>query len=183
MRAEPNDRQLVTSLLRSRDERVFRLLYRRHTPTLYPMAMRLTGDADDAADAVQDTWLRALEGLEAFAWRSTLRTWLSGILVNCIRELWRETDRKWTSDALDGLPDERPSDQPLPGGVERLDLDAALSHLAAGYRAALVLHDVEGFTHTEIAEFLGIDVGTSKSQLSRARVRLAHLLHADDGRE
>jgi RNA polymerase sigma-70 factor (ECF subfamily) len=157
------DRALVEAFLASRDERSFLALYRCHTPALYRIARRLTGSASDAEDAVQDAWLRAVRGLPAFEWRSSLRTWLTGILLNRCRELMRHNGR--------GAP-------PLPlddavGGELRpepaLDLARAVDGLALGYRTVFVLHDVEGYTHEEIGDVLGVDPGTSKSQLSRAR--------------
>jgi RNA polymerase sigma-70 factor (ECF subfamily) len=85
--SEADDRQLAEEVIRRRDESAFRRLYRRHSPALYLFALRLSGgDESRAEEMVQGTWIRALEGLPAFAWRSTLRTWLCGIAVNYGRE-------------------------------------------------------------------------------------------------
>lgn len=156
------ERALVERFVLSRDERAFRDLYRLHTPRLHRMARRLMGDTGSADDVIQDTWIRAAEGLAAFRWESRLSTWLAGIAVNRCREILRQRRR-----------DSRPQSEATParGGLEgaRIDLQRAVNELAEGYREVLVLHDVYGYTHEQIAAFLGIEVGTSKSQLSRAR--------------
>ena len=169
MSHESSDRDLVAAFLTRRDEIAFRDLYRRHTPALYAFALRLTSGRDaDAEDLVQDTWIRAAEHLHRFAWHSTLRTWLSGIVVNC----WRERVRRLTPDFT--LLDEHIAAPPDTG--VGLDLDRAIASLPDGYRAVILLHDVEGYTHEEIARLLGVEEGTSKSQLSRARRTLRQWL-------
>jgi len=170
---EPDDRRLVALFLARRDEGAFRALYRRHTPFLYRLLLRLSGGGSQTAEeGVQETWVRAVERLGEFAWRSQLRTWLAGIAIH-----WsREDARRRRRDASVALDDEA---LPAPGAlapIDRMDLERAVSELPDGYRAALLLHDVEGFTHEEIAAALGVDEGTSKSQLFRARRSLRLML-------
>jgi len=172
---EPPDRALVAAVVARGDERAFRVLYRRHTPALYRTARRL-GDQDTAAadDLVHDTWLRATDRWADFEWRSSLRTWLTGILVNVIREHRRADLRR----REEPLGDEAAIDPPPID--ERLYLEAAIAALPPGFRAVLVLHDIEGHPHEDVARILAIAVGTSKSQLLRARRRLRRWL-GDDG--
>ncbi len=159
------DRVLVSRFIRSQDEVTFRALYRRHTPALYPLALRLVGGSEsEAEDAIQDTWMRACKGLTVFEWKSTLRTWLSGILINRVREMHRDVRRRNEEELLDECL--KPTSA-RPG--ERIDLERAIARLSAGYRHVLVLHDIEGYTHEEISAQLEISVGTSKSQLFHAR--------------
>jgi Sigma-70 region 2 len=75
------DQMLVEDYLSHRDEKSFRELYRRHTPALYAFAMRFCESEPDAHDAIQDAWIRACDSLEGFQWKSSLRTWLTGILI------------------------------------------------------------------------------------------------------
>jgi RNA polymerase sigma factor (sigma-70 family) len=171
------DRDLAERVATKRDPAAFRALYGRHTPALYAIAMRLTGQPADAEDVVHDTWLRAVDALPRFEWRSSLRTWLTSILVNCTRELERQA-RPVLPFEEDLAPGEPPPQ--LPRDVDPLDLEAAIHALPPGYRRVLVLHDVEGFTHDDIAGLLGIDPGTSKSQLARARRRLRRALAPDE---
>lgn len=165
------DRDLAAAVARSGDEAAFRALYRRHTPALYRLALRLGGgDEPWAEELVQRSWIRAVEGLGAFGWRSALSTWLGGIAINCARELWRESRGEAT---LAEVGNEMPASRDSPSGPEdRIDLDRAIERLPHGYRQVFVLHDVEGYTHEEIGGLLGIEAGTSKSQLSHARRRL-----------
>lgn len=170
---EPSDQSLLERVITGGDEAAFRALYRRHTPALYRAAVRLTDDRDGSAeDFVHDTWLRASDRWREFGWKSSLRTWLTGILLNRIRE----ARRAWNRAPNDPFADL--AGEPLPLDL-RLDLADAVSRLPPGYRAAIVLHDIEGYQHEEIADLLGIEVGTSKSQLSRARRALRGWLEPD----
>jgi RNA polymerase sigma-70 factor, ECF subfamily len=170
---DPEDRRLAAAVAESGDEAAFRALYRRHTPALYRLALRLGGGDESWADElVQRAWIRAVEGLGAFAWRSAFRTWLSGIALNCAREQWRALS---ASPEVDWDPDV-PAASPARDPAVRMDLERAIARLPHGYRQVFVLHDVEGFTHGEIAGMLGIETGTSKSQLSHARRQLRGLL-------
>jgi RNA polymerase sigma-70 factor (ECF subfamily) len=161
------DRGPLQAFLKRRDEASFLALYRRHTPYLYRLALRLLGGRRaEAEDAVQDTWLRATGRLAEFRGEASLRTWLAGFTINCCRERRRTPERAPAASAPDADP------APRPPVEHRLDLERAIAALPDGYREVLVLHDLEGYTHEEIAERLGIASGTSKSQLSRARADL-----------
>jgi RNA polymerase sigma-70 factor (ECF subfamily) len=160
------DRWLVRNFLVQRDEQSFRELYHRHAPALYQLALRLAGwNVHEAEEVVQDTWMRAIEALDGFRWESSLRTWLSGITINRCRELYRQRARQSHEVVVEQLAQEISTTE----NFERLDLEQAIAALPNGYRQVLVLHDVEGYTHEEISRMLEIEVGTSKSQLSRAR--------------
>jgi len=161
---EPHDRLLAERVSHQGDEPAFRELYRRHTPRLYAFVLRLlAGNELDAEDVVQDTWIKAVEKLSQFRWESAFGTWLLGIGLNRCRELFRKRDRNWImlEEEVAAVPGE-----PL---HDRIDLETALTELPPGYRTVVVLHDVEGFTHEEIADRLEISSNTSKSQLSRGR--------------
>jgi RNA polymerase sigma-70 factor (ECF subfamily) len=174
MRAEPAavpDHALAQALLLRGDENAFRELYTRHTPRLYQLVLRIVGGAEhDAEDVVQETWIRATEALGGFRWEAAFGTWLTGIGINVARGLLRKQGR-WTTLDEAGEPW-----RPPPRDGERIDLERAIAVLPTGYRSVLVLHDVEGYTHEEIGERLGIAPGTSKSQLSHARKALRRLL-------
>jgi RNA polymerase sigma-70 factor (ECF subfamily) len=171
--AGPTDRAMVERFLRTRDEETFRALYRRHTPALHALALRLLAHrAADAEDAVQDMWIRGIGRLDGFRWEASLRTWLGSIVVNCCRERLRAGWR-WVQEDEPQAPD-RPDGEP-PVDLT-LDVDRALGQLPAGSRAVFVLHDIEGRTHDEIGTLLGIAAGTSRSQLFHARRQLRALL-------
>jgi RNA polymerase sigma-70 factor (ECF subfamily) len=171
--AEVSDRTLVEEYTRRLDEAAFLALYRRHTPALFGLAARLSaGERRDAEEIVQEAWVRAAGSLAAFRWDSSLRTWLSGIVVNSWREILRARRRDF---AWEDGPETGALEAPA---AERIDLERAVARLPQGFRAVLVLHDVEGFTHSEIGRLLGTEPGTSKSQLARARQALRRLLGA-----
>ena len=173
-RDEPTERVLAGRVLAAGDEAAFRTLYRRHTPALYRLALRLGGgDEPWAEEVVQRTWIRAVEGLAGFGWRAAFRTWLSGIAINCARELWREERNVFE---LESSGEAKVLAELGPDPGERVDLERAIAALPPGSRQVLVLHDVEGFTHQEIAEMMGIEPGTSKSQLFHARRRMREYL-------
>jgi len=173
----PTDAELAQQILRVGDEAAFRALYRRHTPALYQFVLRILGGSEmDAEDVVQETWIRAVAGLARFRWESSFRTWLTGIGLNRSRKHLRRGSRA-EHEALDAVEPEVAA----PEGAERVDLEQAVRLLPNGYRAVLVLHDVEGFTHEEIGRSLGITPGTSRSQLHFARKTLRRLLEPRGG--
>jgi RNA polymerase sigma-70 factor, ECF subfamily len=160
------DLALVREFLAARDEAAFRTLYRAHTPALYALALRLTGGDDrEAEDLVQESWTRAVRALGSFRADAALRSWLCGFVVNVRRERIR-TD--WP--VSDASPDDTPA-PPHPPDAS-LDLERAIAALPRGARDVFILHDVEGYKHREIADMLGVEPGTSKSQLARARALL-----------
>jgi RNA polymerase sigma-70 factor (ECF subfamily) len=163
--ADSEDRRLVSRFLAGRDEDAFRALYRRHTAFLYRLLLRVSGRAEAADEGVQETWVRAASDLGKFEGRSALKTWLAGIALHW----WREEERRRGRFGEPSPEDDSMPAPPLRAGTERIDLERAIAALSPGYREAIVLHDVEGYTHEEIAGLLGIGAGTSKSQLSRAR--------------
>jgi RNA polymerase sigma factor (sigma-70 family) len=154
-----DDRLLVA--VSAGDEAAFLGLYRRHTPRLFAVVMRMLGRRSDAEDAVQEAWLRAVRGLSGFRRDSSFPTWLTGIGIRCALEIIRKR-----------LPADT-NDPPEIGAAAApdlaIDLERAIAELPDGYRVVLVLHDIEGFTHQEIAELLEVEPGTSKSQLFHAR--------------
>jgi RNA polymerase sigma-70 factor (ECF subfamily) len=167
-----SDRELVESVVLDGDERAFRELYHRHTPRLYQLMLRLTGSEQDAEDVVQEAWIRATEAAANFRWESSFGTWLTGIGVNRFKELLRKRNR-WPAFNLDQVAEPESRSDSV---GERVDLERALSMLPDGYRTVLVLHDMEGYRHDEIAAQLGIAAGTSKSQLFHARRYVRALL-------
>jgi RNA polymerase sigma-70 factor (ECF subfamily) len=177
--ATSSDRQLADALVQRRDERAFRELYRRHTPRLYQLVLRMLGGRPaDAEDAVQETWIRAAESLNGFRWEAAFPTWLCGIGINVARDALRRKMRDRAVVHEDASPWEDAFQLPVRPAADgdRIDLERAIALLPEGYRAVLVLHDVEGMKHEEIGQLLGISAGTSKSQLHWARKSIRNRL-------
>ncbi len=169
-----SDSTLIERLHTLGDEGAFRTLYRRHSARMYQLHLRFAGgDVAQAEDLLQETWLRAVRHVGDFRHDGNLAAWLRGIAVNVARE-WLRAHRREGLRVVDLDPDELAMEaSPHPVAA---DLEAAIALLPAGYRAVLVLHDVEGFTHADIAEMLGIAPGTSKSQLFEARRAVRRML-------
>lgn len=146
------------------DEAAFVALHRRHSPPVYGLLCRLLGPRrPDASDLLQEAWIRAATRLSSFRGKAQFRTWLTGIALNCYREWRRRHARDLMVDVGDAdLEHTWPHDQDD-------DIRRVLAGMPDAFREILVLHDVEGYTHEEIARLLGIEPGTSKSRLSRAR--------------
>ena len=168
------DRELAVQVMTG-DEVAFRQLYQRHTPRLMALVLRFVGGHEaDAEDVVQEAWLRATERLGQFRWEAAFGSWLSAIALNLAREQLRRHSRRRE---VEWPEEEPPAAEPLER-VDPRDLERAIASLPQGYRSVLVLHDVEGYRHEEIAEQLGVSVGTSKSQLFHARRAMRHALGA-----
>jgi RNA polymerase sigma-70 factor (ECF subfamily) len=168
-----SDRELVEAVLNRKDEQAFRELYRRHTPRLLALVTRLLARSDDEAeDVVQEIWVHAFESLDRFQWGSSFPTWLTGVGLNRTRDRIRKYARSRES-AMEVVPEV----EVAPASHEtRVDLERMIAALPDDQRMVLVLHDVEGFKHREIAEHLDIPEGTSKTLLSNARQRLRAMM-------
>ena len=155
------------------EDQAIEALYRRHCGRVYTVVRRLTADDAQAEDVAQEAWLRVIRALPSFRGQSLFSTWLHRIAINCA--LYRRRREHREDETLElpvGLPDHASAGEPL----LRLRLQRALDRLPEGMRRVLVLHDVEGYTHEEIAEILGVAPGTCKSQLFKARAKMRSLL-------
>jgi len=163
---------------RAGDERAIRALYERHAPRVYALVRRVAGDDALAEDWAQEAWVRAIRALPRFRGDARFSTWLHRIAVNSALHgrRWSERRRGRETELAPEIHQHGPDETPL----LRRRLQAALDHLPAGMRRILVLHDVEGYTHEDIGEMLGIATGTSKSQLFKARARMRELLAEPD---
>lgn len=169
--AATSDSALIAAAINGA-EPAFRELFRRHTPHLLQFVTRVLGASRaDAEDVVQDTWLRAYPALVTFRNDSSFSTWLCSVGLRAALDSMRRGKRHM-ADTL--FEEDAWSDSP--STEDRMDIETAIARLAPGYRMVLVLHDVEGFTHEEIALQLGIAPGTSKAQLFKARRVMRALL-------
>lgn len=163
---------------RAGDVRAFERLYRAHLPRVYALSLRMTADPDRAEDLTQDAFVRAWDRLSSFRGDSAFGTWLHRLTVNVVLGDLRSRGR-WQEETLDDearpVPPRELRTAPVRVG-ETVDLERAVSALPTRARAVLVLHDIEGYRHREIAELLGVTEGTSKAQLSRARRLLREAL-------
>jgi RNA polymerase sigma-70 factor (ECF subfamily) len=161
---------------REGDAQAIRELYRRYAPRVQAVVRRLAGDDALAEDWAQEAWMRAIRALPGFRGEARFSTWIHRIAVNSALHGRRWRERRVKNEvAIPGvLPSKEAPDDP----VLRISLERAIDALPDGMRQVLVLHDVEGYTHEEIAAFLGVTPGTSKSQLFKARARMRTLLRS-----
>lgn len=157
----------------------FEQLYLSHYRRVYSLCLRLVGNATDAEDLTQEVFIHLYRKISSFRGESAFTTWLHRLTVNLVLMHLRKrrlTFEPMDSDQLrDYLERQNPyTDMSL--CVERIALERAIRQLPAGYRAILVLHDIEGYGHEEIARMLGITIGTTKSQLHKARLKVRRLL-------
>jgi len=157
-------------------EEIFQLHHRR----VYSICFRMIGNSTEAEDLTQDVFIQVFRKLGSFRGESALTTWLHRLTVNQVLMHFRKGHVRKEQLTEDGempvgimFDRNRFTRSPV---LDRLALDEAIVQLPQGYRVVFVLHDVEGLEHSEIASLLGCSIGTSKSQLHRARMKLRLLL-------
>ncbi|MEM9292500.1 MAG: sigma-70 family RNA polymerase sigma factor [Acidobacteriota bacterium] len=159
------------------DRGAFEELYRLHVDRVFGLCLRMTGDAGRAEEATQEVFVKAWRRLSQFRGESALSSWLYRMAVNTVygtqRSTRRRQDRVLPVPDLEAMEPEAPASTPSSAGV---DLRRALAQLPERARRVFQLHDVEGYRHRDVAQLLGISVGTSKSTLHRARKMLREVL-------
>ncbi|HEY6902955.1 MAG TPA: sigma-70 family RNA polymerase sigma factor [Candidatus Acidoferrales bacterium] len=167
------------------DAAAFERLYRLHSRRVYSLCLRMVGNTAEAEDLTQEAFLQLFRKIATFRGESAFSTWLHRLAVNVVLMKLRKKSGKETSLEQVTEPDEESGtprrdfgavDLRLSGSLDRVNLQRAVDQLPPGYKAAFVLHDVQGYEHNEIAEMLGCSIGNSKSQLHKARMRLRDLL-------
>jgi len=157
------------------DERAMRQLWSQHAPHIDAVVRRLVGDPDQAADVAQEVWIQIFRALPTYRGESQFGTWAHRIAVNRTLNALRKTRRL---DKIEtGIEEDTASvEQGSEGALIMASIHDATSQLSPGARTVFVMHDIEGYTHEEIARELGITTGGSKSQLFKARAKLRRLL-------
>jgi len=158
----------------------FEELYRRYRRKVYSLCLRMLGNVPDAEDLTQEVFLQLYRKIGTFKGAAALSTWLHRLTVNTVLMHLRTNRRKHQEHPAEDEELERVEGwrgtSPDGSAIDRIDLERAILSLPPGYRVVFLLHDVEGYEHEEIADILGIAVGTTKSQLHKARMRLRKLL-------
>lgn len=168
------DDQELVDRAREGDRAAMGRLYEAHAPRVYSVIRRLAGSDALAEDLSQDAWIRAFRKLHLFHGKSSFGTWMYRLATNTALNRLRRQGRR---EEVETEGDPRRAPPSVDDAViDRRVLSEALDALAPGYRQVLVLHDVEGYTHAEIGEKLGVAEGTSKSQLHKARARMRELI-------
>ncbi len=162
------------------DMKAFEELYERHNRRVYSLCLRMSRNTAEAEDLAQEVFIQLYRKVGSFRGDSAFTTWLHRLTVNQVLMHFRKRSVRDEKTTEDGETPEQvvfgtgnPSQMPV---IDRIALDRAVAKLPPGYRTVFFLHDVEGHEHEEIARMLGVAVGTSKSQLHKARMKLRGLL-------
>jgi RNA polymerase sigma-70 factor (ECF subfamily) len=167
------------------DARAFERIYRRYNRRVYGLCLRMTKNQADAEDLTQEAFLQVFRKIHTFRSESAFYTWFHRLTVNVVLMSLRRRKGMEVSLQYQGehdgeidtrVPEAGATDPTLSGLFDRENLTRALSHMPKGYKRVLVLHDVFGYAHDEIAVALECSTGNSKSQLHKARERMRSLL-------
>jgi RNA polymerase sigma-70 factor (ECF subfamily) len=158
----------------------FEEIYQRHHRRVYSICLRMLQNATEAEDLTQDVFIQLYRKIGSFRGDSAFTTWLHRLTVNQVLMHFRKRNVKFEKTTEEGETPvqivggtENPRKMPV---VDKIAIEHAIGQLPDGYRNVFVLHDVEGYEHEEVARILGCSVGTSKSQLHKARLKLRKLL-------
>ena len=162
------------------DTEAFEKIYRRYHRRVYSLCLRMTRNVSQAEDLAQDVFVQLFRKLDTFRGESSFSTWLHRLTVNQVLMHFRKPAVKTEQTTEDGAAPvriargtENPGKMSV---IDRISLAEAMRQLPRGYRTVFILHDVAGYEHEQIGQMLGCAVGTSKSQLHKARVKLRSLL-------
>jgi RNA polymerase sigma factor (sigma-70 family) len=179
---EPADRDVsVNFRAKAGDVASFEAMYREHAGRVYALCLRLTANPAEARELTQDTFVRVWEALPGFRGAASITTWLHRIAVNAMLMQRRSTRRRLSRVSL-AEDDRDEGDMVQQGSVpprdvgSAIDLERAIAALPPGVRRAFVMHDIEGYSHDEIARMTGLAAGTLRAQLHRARQLLMQRL-------
>jgi RNA polymerase sigma-70 factor, ECF subfamily len=171
------------------DSAAFELLYRSHVRRIFALCMSMLRNGAEAEDLTQEIFLTAFRKLKSFRGDSAFSTWLHRVGVNAV--LMHLRKKRLAATSLEEITEKRDQkgqaafelgekDSRLEGHADRMRLEKAIDQLPEGYKLSLILHDVQGYLHTEIAEIMGCTTGTTKSQLHKARQRVREILQKDE---
>ena len=188
--AELNAQEAVfVSRLQANEDAAYDELVRAYSATIYHVAYRMLGDPGDASDVVQEIFIKVFRNIRGFKGEAALKTWIFRIafseILNRLR-WWKRRCRYATVSLDEGTNGKKPGDTVVHSGptpeevLQAKERETAIQHalrkLSHEHRSIIVLRDIEGFSYNEIADVLGISIGTVKSRLARARADLKQSL-------
>lgn len=163
------------------DHHAFEVLYHQYHQRVYSICLRMVRNLQEAEDLTQEVFLQIYRKIGTFRGTSAFSTWLHRLTINTVLMYMRRRRRRHAEMSLDAnelrvLGERTPSWPESEFPIEPIDLERAINRLPAGYRIVFVLHDIEGYEHAEISQLLGVKIGTTKSQLHKARLQLRRIL-------
>jgi len=175
--------------LKGGDAKALDDLFRRHRDAAFGIAYRLLGQREDALDVVQESFIHVMRGIDGFRGQSSFKTWLYRIVTHAALDYRRYRSHRLTDSldtehapepAAEGPGQQTPAEEAQEHDLRRA-IDDALANVSEKNRAALVLYALEGMSYKEVAEVLGISIGTVMSRIFNARQRLRELLASEIG--
>jgi len=168
----PEIKNIINGCLKG-NRRDQELLYRRHAAKLYAVCLQYSGNDEEARDILQDGFIKIFENLVHYRDEGSFEGWIRRIVVNTALEKYRNKHNLYRVDDIDQIPelDAQPDNEDY-AGLEAIDLLDIIRELPPKYRLVFNLFAIEGYSHKEISKMMNISEGTSKSNLSRARVIL-----------
>lgn len=162
------------------DMQAFEELYQRHHRRVYSICLRMLQNASEAEDLTQDVFIQLYRKIGSFRGDSAFTTWLHRLTVNQVLMHFRKRVVRFEKTTEEGetpvqIVNGTENHRKMPI-IDKIALENAIEQLPAGYKNVFILHDIEGYEHEEVAQILGCSVGTSKSQLHKARLKLRKLL-------
>ena len=166
------------------DIEAFEKIYWQYHRRVFAICMRMVKDESTAEDITQQVFINLFRRIKTFRGEAAFSTWLHRTTVNQVLMYFRAQRARKESTTEDGeMPETSSVDYPrptVPSPIDRIDLANAIKKLPRGYRKILIMHDIKGYQHDEIARILGCSSGTSKSQLFKARLKLRSILAAEE---
>ena len=163
----------------------FEIIYQRYHRRTYALCLRMTNSQTEAEDLTQEVFIQLFRKVGSFRGDSAFSTWLHRLTVNQVLMYFRRRSVKNEKVSDDGeMPEQMVHGSANPNRmqvVDRIAIKNAVAQLPNGYKSVFMLHDVQGYEHEEVARRLGISIGTSKSQLHKARLKLRMLLMKQSG--
>jgi RNA polymerase sigma-70 factor (ECF subfamily) len=168
----PEIKNIINGCLKG-NRRDQELLYRRHAPKLYAVCLQYSGNDEEARDILQEGFIKIFENLIHYKYEGSFEGWMRRIMVNTALEKYRSRHNLYRVDDIDQIPepDAEPDNEDY-SGLEAVDLMEIIRELPPKYRMVFNLFAIEGYSHREISQMINISEGTSKSNLSRARIIL-----------
>ena len=176
--SEASEQQLIEGCLKE-DRRFQKELYERYASSLYAVCFRYCKNREEAQDVLHEGFIKAIKNLHKFEGKGSFEGWLRKIMVNTSLELFRKNKHLSVVEDIENA-DEHSIESKALENMSANELLQLVNALPAGFKVVFNLYAIEGFSHKEIADQLGISVGTSKSQLSRARVSLQNMIKGID---
>ena len=156
---------------------IFSDLYREHSSYMFGVCLRYTKNAEDAEDVMQEGFMKVYHALDKFKGESNIKTWMQSIMINTAINHYRQKKRKAYKNIEEAnFENIKVLDDTIISQMSTDELLEVINELPSGYRMVFNLHSIEGYKHKEIAEILGVTEGTSKSQLSKAKLAIQSLI-------